>query len=105
MNGTASKIDRRLGELSRARRTGGAPGPRRAGARRLRERAPAARPDVPLCANAVAAQSGIPSNRILPVSTRPVDAATVLVQVDAGGKKAACLVNKNGTVKSVQPPA
>ena len=55
-----------------------------------------------LCANAVATQSGTPSDKVLPVSSRQLDAKSYQVDLDAAGKKHSCVVDSDGNVKSVQ---
>ncbi|MER8900789.1 hypothetical protein [Mesorhizobium sp. M0772] len=56
-----------------------------------------------LCANAVAKSSGADSAKILPMSSSRIDSKTYQVELDAGGKKTSCLVDTDGTVKSVEP--
>nr|WP_246748646.1 hypothetical protein [Rhizobium setariae] len=56
-----------------------------------------------LCANAAAAPSGVDASKILPVSSSRTDAENYSVQLDAAGKKFACVVDVNGSVKSVVP--
>ena len=55
-----------------------------------------------LCANAVATQSGTPSDKVLPVSSRQLDAKSYQVELDAAGKKHNCVVDSDGNVTSVQ---
>nr|WP_311788034.1 hypothetical protein [Fererhizobium litorale] len=70
-------------------------------ARTVTETAPA---DLQLmCASAAAAPSGVDSAKILPTGSRRVDARTFNVDLDAGGRKFACLIDDSGTVTSVQP--
>lgn len=54
-----------------------------------------------LCANAVATQTGTASDKVLPVSSRQLDATSFQVDLDAAGKKHACVVDNEGNVKSV----
>jgi hypothetical protein len=54
-----------------------------------------------LCANAVATQTGASSDKILPVSSRQLDAASFQVELDAAGTRHSCVVDKDGNVKSV----
>ncbi|MDK1388720.1 hypothetical protein QN224_25250 [Sinorhizobium sp. 8-89] len=54
-----------------------------------------------ICANAVVAQAG--GARVLPTSSRQLDATSYSVDVDAGGRKFNCVVDSSGGVKSVQP--
>ena len=55
-----------------------------------------------LCANAVATQSGTASDKVLPVSSRQLDARSYQVELDAAGKKHNCVVDSDGNVTSVQ---
>lgn len=55
-----------------------------------------------LCANSAAGVAG--SNaKILPTASRQLPDGTFGVDLDAGGKKFSCIVDNNGTVRSVQP--
>ena len=54
-----------------------------------------------LCANAVATQTGASSDKVLPVSSRQLDATSFQVDLDAAGKKHSCVVDNEGNVKSV----
>jgi hypothetical protein len=54
-----------------------------------------------LCANAVATQTGAASDKVLPVSSRQLDATSFQVELDASGKKHSCVVDNEGNVKSV----
>ena len=54
-----------------------------------------------LCANAVATQTGASSDKVLPVSSRQLDAASFQVDLDAAGKRHNCVVDSEGNVKSV----
>ncbi|WP_408642371.1 hypothetical protein [Sinorhizobium chiapasense] len=54
-----------------------------------------------ICANAVVAQAS--GARVLPMSSRQLDATTYAVDVDAGGRKFNCVVDSSGSVRSVQP--
>jgi hypothetical protein len=54
-----------------------------------------------LCANAVATQTGASSDKVLPVSSRQLDATSFQVDLDAAGKKHSCVVDTEGNVKSV----
>jgi hypothetical protein len=54
-----------------------------------------------LCANAVATQTGAASDKVLPVSSRQLDATSFQVELDAAGKKHSCVVDNEGNVKSV----
>jgi hypothetical protein len=54
-----------------------------------------------LCANAVATQTGAAQDKVLPVSSRQLDAASFEVQLDAAGTRHTCVVDNDGNVKSV----
>ena len=54
-----------------------------------------------LCANAVATQTGAASDKVLPVSSRQLDATSFQVDLDASGKRHSCVVDSEGNVKSV----
>ena len=54
-----------------------------------------------LCANAVATQTGTSSDKVLPISSRQIDANSFQVELDAAGKKHSCVVDNEGNVKSV----
>ncbi len=54
-----------------------------------------------LCANAVAKQSGVASDKVLPVSSRQVDTKSFQVELDAAGKKHSCVVDNEGNVSSL----
>lgn len=54
-----------------------------------------------LCANAVATQTGTPSDRVLPVSSRQLDARSYQVELDAAGRRHNCVVDNDGNVTSV----
>jgi hypothetical protein len=54
-----------------------------------------------LCANAVVTQTGAASDKVLPVSSRQLDAKSFQVELDAAGKKHSCVVDNEGNVKSV----
>jgi hypothetical protein len=54
-----------------------------------------------LCANAVATQTGVASDKVLPVSSRQLDATSFQVDLDAAGKRHSCVVDNEGNVKSV----
>jgi hypothetical protein len=56
-----------------------------------------------LCANAVATQTGTPSDKVLPVSSRQTDAGWFQVELDAAGKKHSCVVDNEGNISSVKP--
>ena len=54
-----------------------------------------------LCASAAAQQLGADPNRVLPVSSRRLDATSYLVELNAGGQATNCIVDDNGIVLSV----
>ncbi|UWU15620.1 hypothetical protein N2599_06370 [Rhizobium sullae] len=56
-----------------------------------------------ICANAAAKSAGTESTKILPMGSRQIDAATYGVDLDASGRKFTCVVDNNGTVRSVTP--
>jgi hypothetical protein len=56
-----------------------------------------------MCANATAGPAGIDNTKVLPVSSRAVDATTYNVALDANGRKFNCLVDTAGNVRSVIP--
>lgn len=56
-----------------------------------------------ICANAAAGSAGVDSTKILPTSSRQIDATSYGVDLDAGGRKFTCVVDNNGTVRSVGP--
>ncbi|WP_429125360.1 hypothetical protein [Ensifer sp. 4252] len=58
-----------------------------------------------ICANAAAGTAKVDSSKVLPTSSRQLDAASYSVDLDAGGRKFNCIVDNNGSVKSVQPVA
>jgi hypothetical protein len=56
-----------------------------------------------MCANAAAGSAGASGSKVLPVSSRQLDAVTYGVDLDAGGRKFTCVVDNNGTVRSITP--
>ena len=54
-----------------------------------------------LCANAVVTQTGAAQDKVLPVSSRQLDATSFQVDLDAAGKRHTCVVDSDGNVKSV----
>ncbi len=54
-----------------------------------------------LCANAVATQSGTSSGKVLPTSSRQLDAKSYQVELDDAGRKYSCVVDDDGNVRSV----
>jgi hypothetical protein len=55
-----------------------------------------------LCANAAAGPLGTTSEKILPLSSKPINDKTFEVELGAGGKKASCTVDTEGNVSSVR---
>lgn len=55
-----------------------------------------------LCANAAMGAAGAGA-KVLPTSSRLLPDGTFGVDLDAGGRKFSCIVDNNGTVRSVQP--
>lgn len=58
-----------------------------------------------MCASAAAGTAGVDSSKILPTGSRQLDASSYSVDLDAGGRKLACVIDSNGSVKSVGPVA
>ncbi len=56
-----------------------------------------------LCAHAVAGAAQVDSAKVLPTSSRALDAASYSVDLDAAGRKFTCVVDTAGSVKSVTP--
>jgi hypothetical protein len=56
-----------------------------------------------LCANAAAAPAKVDATKILPVSSRAIDATTYNVQLNANGRTFNCVVDNKGSIKSIQP--
>lgn len=54
-----------------------------------------------LCANAVATQTGAPSDKVLPVNSRQLNANAYQVEIDAAGRRHNCVVDNDGNVTSV----
>ncbi len=55
-----------------------------------------------LCANAVTSSAGA-GVKVLPTGSRLQPDGTFAVDLDAGGKKYSCIVDNNGSVRSVAP--
>lgn len=55
-----------------------------------------------LCANAAVSAAGT-GVKVLPTGSRLQPDGTFAVDLDAGGKKFSCIVDNNGTVRSVAP--
>nr|WP_246723626.1 hypothetical protein [Rhizobium sp. ARZ01] len=58
-----------------------------------------------ICASAAAGTSGVEGSKILPTSSRQLDATSYSVDLDAAGRKFVCVVDSNGSVRSVGPVA
>lgn len=58
-----------------------------------------------MCASAAGGTAGVDSSKILPTGSRQLDASSYSVDLDAGGRKLACVIDSNGSVKSVGPVA
>lgn len=58
-----------------------------------------------ICANAAAGSSGVESAKVLPMSSRQLDASSYSVDLDAGGRMFTCVVDETGSVRSVAPSA
>jgi hypothetical protein len=56
-----------------------------------------------LCANEVAKSSGVDSSKVLPVSSRKLDGRNYQVDLNAGGKSSACVIDADGKIVSVTP--
>lgn len=54
-----------------------------------------------LCANAAAQAGGVESSKVLPTSSRKLDAKTYQVDLNVGGKPVSCTVDTEGNVISV----
>jgi hypothetical protein len=54
-----------------------------------------------LCANAAATSAGTDNSKVLPVSSRKVDAQTYQVDLNVNGKPTSCTVDSQGNVVSV----
>lgn len=56
-----------------------------------------------LCATEVARSTGVESSKVLPTSSRKLDAKNYQVDVNAGGKATACLIDVEGRIVAIQP--
>jgi hypothetical protein len=56
-----------------------------------------------LCANAAAQSSGVDSTKVLPTSSRKLDARSYQVALTADGRTMSCVVDTDGNIVSVQP--
>ena len=55
-----------------------------------------------LCANEAARSTGVESSKVLPVSSRKLDAKNYQVELNAGGKPTTCVIDADGKIVSVQ---
>lgn len=56
-----------------------------------------------LCANEAARSAGIDSAKVLPTSSRKLDAKNFQVELNAGGTPTRCVIDTDGNISSVQP--
>lgn len=56
-----------------------------------------------LCANAAAQSGGVDSSRVLPTSSRKLDARSYQVELNAAGRTMNCIVDTDGNIVSVLP--
>ncbi|MFI0846229.1 hypothetical protein [Mesorhizobium sp. IMUNJ 23232] len=56
-----------------------------------------------LCANEAARSAGVEAGKVLPVSSRKLDAKNYQVELNAGGKPTTCLIDADGRIVSIQP--
>ena len=56
-----------------------------------------------MCANAAASSAGTDSSKVLPVSSRKVDANNYIVDLNANGRPMSCTVDATGANISVNP--
>lgn len=56
-----------------------------------------------LCANEAAKSRGIDGSKVLPTTSRKLDAKSYQVQLNAAGTAMNCVVDADGNVTSVQP--
>lgn len=56
-----------------------------------------------MCASTAAAQSGTDSTKVLPVSSRKIDANNYIVDLNANGRPMSCNVDATGTNITVNP--
>jgi hypothetical protein len=56
-----------------------------------------------LCANEAARSAGVESSKVLPVSSRKLDAKNYQVELNAGGKPTSCVIDAEGKIVNVQP--
>ncbi|MBB3656802.1 hypothetical protein FHX15_002030 [Rhizobium sp. BK650] len=55
-----------------------------------------------LCADAAAKEAGLDRAKVLPTGSRPVEAGGFSVDLNASGRKFACVIDRTGVVRSVQ---
>lgn len=58
-----------------------------------------------LCADAAAKATGAASGKVLPVTSRKVDATTYQVDLNVDGSTSICIIDDTGNVVSMQPSA
>ena len=56
-----------------------------------------------VCATEVARSTGVDSSKVLPTSSKKLDARNYQVDVNAGGKATACLIDVDGRIVAIQP--
>lgn len=56
-----------------------------------------------VCATEVARSTGVDSSKVLPTSSKKLDAKNYQVDVNAGGKATACLIDVDGRIVAIQP--
>lgn len=56
-----------------------------------------------LCAGEFAKSAGVDSSKVLPVSSRQVDAKSYQVELNAGGRPASCVIDTEGNIVSLTP--
>jgi hypothetical protein len=55
-----------------------------------------------LCANEAARSAGVEAGKVLPVSSRKLDAKNYQVELNAGGKPTTCVIDADGRIVSVR---
>ena len=56
-----------------------------------------------LCATEAARSTGAEASKVLPVSSRKLDAKNYQVELNAAGKPTTCLIDAEGRIVSIQP--
>ncbi|MDQ6436604.1 hypothetical protein RB623_21345 [Mesorhizobium sp. LHD-90] len=54
-----------------------------------------------LCANEAARSAGVESSKVLPVSSRKLDAKNYQVELNAGGTPTRCIIDADGKIVSI----